>query len=251
MTLVDIGLLVAGFVSWTISTLSAGGGSVLMLVAAGIILKGHTIAPVITLTSTVASPTRVILFWEHIDWRVVRWYLPGAIAGATLGGWIFTLASGQILQVCIGLFLVSTAWQYRLGDRARSFPMRLPWFLPVSFVVGMISAIVGASGLLANPFYLNYGLEKERMVATRAVNSLFVQLAKISAYLTFGALDWELARYGLCAGAGAVLGIWLTRPLLRRLDSRRFRQIVVFVMLASGVEILWQQRAWVLGLLEH
>ena len=166
MTLIDIGLFVAGFVNWSISTLSAGGGSVLMLVAAGIMLKGHAIAPVITITSTVASPARVVLFWQHIDWRVVSWYLPGAIAGAILGGWIFTRASGQFLQICIGIFLVSTAWQYRMGDRERSFRMNLPWFLPVSLAVGMISAIVGASGLLANPFYLNYGLVKERMVAT-------------------------------------------------------------------------------------
>jgi len=34
--------------------------------------------------------------------------------------------------------------------------MRLPWFVPVSFVSALISAVVGASGLLATPFYLNY-----------------------------------------------------------------------------------------------
>lgn len=249
MTLIDVGLFVAGFVVWTITTLSAGGGSVLMLAAASIMLKDHAIAPIITLTSMIASPARIVLFWEHIEWRVVWWYLPGATAGAILGGWIFVLVSGQFLQICIALFLVSTAWQYRLGDRARSFPMTLPWFLPVSLVVGMISAIVGASGLLANPFYLNYGLMKERMIATRAVNSLILQLTKISAYAAFGALNWDLARHGLSAGAGAVLGIWVARPWLHRLDSRRFRQIVVVVMLVSGVEILWQQRVWLLGLL--
>ena len=127
--------------------------------------------------------------------------------------------------------------------------MRLHWFLPVSLVAGMIAAIVGASGLLANPFYLSYGLLKERVVATRAVNSLIIQLAKISAYATFGALGWNLARHRLSAGAGAVLGIWVARPLLHRLDSRRFRQIVVFVLLVSGLLILWQQRLWLFSLL--
>lgn len=249
MTLIDLGLFAAGFFNWTISTLAAGGGSILMLALASMMLKGHAIAPVITLTSAIASPARIVLFRAHIEWRVVWWYLPGAIAGAILGAWVFALISGQFLHICIALFLISTAWQYRLGDRARSFRMSLPWFVPVSFVVGMTSAIVGASGLLANPFYLNYGLLKERMVATRAVNSLFIQLAKISAYATFGVLDWDVVEHGLSAGAGAVLGIWGARHLLHRLDSRRFRQIVVCVMLVSGVLILWQQRLWVLGLL--
>jgi uncharacterized membrane protein YfcA len=156
--------------------------------------------------------------------------------------------SGQVVQACVGLFLVSTAWQYRLGDRARSFRMRRPWFLAVSFASGLTSAIVGASGLLANPFYLNYGMVKERMVATRAVNSLVIQVAKIGTYAALGAMDWSLAKEGLSAGAGAVLAIWVSRPWLHRLDRRHFRQLAVLVMLIGGILVLWQQRAWLMGL---
>ena len=248
-TRIAAGLFVAGFVSWVVSTLSAGGGSMLMVAAAGTLLGGHAVAPVVTVTSLVAAPARMALFWDHIDWRVVAWYLPGAIAGAILGGWIFTLLSGQVVQACVGLFLVSTAWQYRLGDRARSFRMRLSWFPAVSFISGLTSAVVGASGLLANPFYLNYGMVKERMVATRAVNSLVIQVAKIGTYAALGAMDWNLAKEGLSAGAGAVLAIWVSRPWLHRLDRRHFRQFAVFVMLIGGILVLWQQRAWLLGLL--
>ena len=103
---------------------------------------------------------------------------------------------------------------------------------------------VGASGLLVNPFYLNYGLMKEAMLATRAVNSLAIQLVKIGAYAMFGVLHWRLARHGLVAGAGAITAIWLVNPWLRHLSSFRFRQLAVFVMLFGGLLILWQQRAF-------
>jgi uncharacterized membrane protein YfcA len=238
----DLALFSAGFVSWAISTLAAGGGSVLIVVAIAAILHGQPIAPVVTMASMLASPARMILLWRFIDWRVVRWYLPGATAGAMLGGWVFSRIPTQWLQIVLAGFLISTAWQYRMGTRPSSFTMRLPLFLPVSFVSGLTSAVVGASGLLANPFYLNYGLMKEAMLATRAVNSLAIQLVKIGAYVMFGVLHWRLARHGLIAGAGAILAIWLANPWLHRLSSFRFRQLAVAVMLVAGLLILWQQR---------
>jgi len=209
-----------------------------MLAAASGLLRGHAIAPVVTFASLIAGVGRVAFFWKHVDWRVVAWYAPGAVAGALAGGWVFMRLSAELVQLCAGLFLVSTVWQYRLGARPRSFPMRLPWFLPVSFASGMTSAIVGASGVLANPFYLNYGMVKERMLATRAVNSMGIQLAKLAAYAMFGALTLDLTLHGLAAGAGAVAAIALTRPWLARLPSRRFRQLAVLVMFASGVLLL-------------
>ena len=155
-SITDLALFIAGFVSWAISTLAAGGGSVLIVAAIATILRGQAIAPVVTMSSVLASPARMILLWRFIDWRVVRWYLPGATAGALLGGWAFAHISTHWLQVVLALFLISTAWQYRMGARPRSFTMRLPWFLPVSLASGAISAVVGASGLLVNPFYPDF-----------------------------------------------------------------------------------------------
>jgi uncharacterized membrane protein YfcA len=117
-----IGLLFAvGCASWTISTFSGGAGSVILLAAVTHLIRVKTIAPVVTIASLMASPTRILLFWRLIEWRVVRWYLPGAICGAIIGSWLFASANAVWLSVIVGLFLVSTPIQYRLGGRARSF----------------------------------------------------------------------------------------------------------------------------------
>jgi hypothetical protein len=246
----NLALLVAGFACWSISTMSAGGGSVLIILLVAALLRGHAIAPVVTIASAFASPARIVLFWQHIDWRLVRWYLPGATAGAGVGGWAFSRASNNLIQVCIGLFLVSTVWQFRPADQQQTFRMRLSWFPPVAFVSGLTSAVVGAGGLLANPFYLNYGLTKERMLATRAVNSLTVQVIKLAAYFSFGVMSLDLVGHGAAIGLGAVLAVWLTRPWLNHIDPLRFRRLAVLVMVCAGLLILWQQRFWLLLRLE-
>ena len=43
--------LLRAFVSWAISTLAAGGASVVIVAAVAVILRGQAIAPVVTMTS--------------------------------------------------------------------------------------------------------------------------------------------------------------------------------------------------------
>ncbi len=239
-------LFLAGGLSWTISTFSGGAGSIVLLAVLTHLIRVRTIAPVVTIASLIASPARIAVSWRRIEWPVVRWSLPGAVAGAVLGSWIFTWAGSAWLELFVGIFLVSTPFQYRLGHRARSFPMRLPFFILVSLTVGLVSGIVGASSLISMPFYLNYGLTKERMIATGSVHSLFIQLAKIATYTSLGVMNAGSALEGLAAGLGAVGAIWITRRWLDRFQEIWFRRFAILLMLTSGLSLLWRSRSLVL-----
>ena len=237
-------LFVAGCISWTISTFSGGAGSIILLAAVTNLIRVKVIAPVITIASLMASPTRILVSWRLIEWPIVRWYLPGAICGAVIGSWIFAKAGAVWFSVIAGLFLISTPVQYRLGGRARSFPMRLHWFIPVSIAVGLISGVIGASSLVSLPFYLNYGLTKERMIATGAFHSLFIQLTKIATYGSLGVLTAGSIIEGASAGLGAAAAILVTRRWLEIFKEIWFRRLAVLLMFLSGCAILWRSRKY-------
>jgi len=231
------------FASWSTNTLAAGGGSLLLVATLSYAIPLSDVAQVVTIASLVAGIGRLTLSWRLVDWQVVYWYVPGTVIGAVAGAWAFAHIDAAWLQVLVGLFLTSTAWQYRLGVRERSFRMTLAGFMPVSFVIGLVSAVIGASGLLANPFYLNYGLIKEPMLATRAANSLVLQVVKLVSYWLFGALPIGVVEDGVVAGAGTVAAIGVVTPLLNRLSPRAFRAVAVLLMLATGLLMLWRHRA--------
>ena len=235
-------LAAAAFVAWLVSTVAGGAGGLLLVPVVQYLLGSRAVAPVVTLGEFIGGPIRVWLFWHEVRWEIVRWYLPGAVAGGAIGGWIFTTTESEWLKLIVALFLISSVFQFWFGEKERSFTMRKWAFLPLGFVVALFSGIVGTVGPVLNPFYLNYGVQKEGMIATKSVNSLVMHSVKIGSYAVFGALTMPYLWYGLVVGIAASLASWIGKALLAQMTNKIFRRIVVAVMAIIGCVMLWQQR---------
>lgn len=234
-------IAVSSFTAFVLSTVAGGGGSLILVPIVAFYLGAQAAAPAISLGNTINRPVRLILFWKHIDWNVTKYYVPGGIVGAVVGAYLFSAFSLEFLQVFIGLFLISTVFQYNFGRSQRAFPMKVAYFLPLGVIVSLFSAIIGATGPVLNPFYLNYGLAKERMIGTKTINSFLVGLTKIGSYTFFGALHGELWLYGLIIGVMAGTASYVGKRILGEITVRTFRVLVIVVMVASGLVLIYGQ----------
>jgi len=70
-------LALAGFGAWIVSTVGGGGGALILVPVISFLVGVSAVAPVVTLATMIAEPTRIYLFSKSIDWTIVRWYLPG------------------------------------------------------------------------------------------------------------------------------------------------------------------------------
>lgn len=231
-------LFIGGGIAWFISTVAAGGAAMLMIPVLSLMLGPQVVAPAISLGAFLANPSRAWLFRTHINWQVSRWLIPGSLVGAVLGAWAFTQISAQWIQVLLGLFLISTVFQYQFGKSKHSFVMKRRWFFPLGLSVSFLSGVVGGSGPVHNPFMLNYGLEKEQLVATKAMNSLIMQLTKLIAYTGFGAMTLEVGTYGLAIGIGGAIGAWIASNHLKNINPGRFRLYTLILMPICGLLLL-------------
>lgn len=240
----------AGYLAWLVSILSGGGGAMLLIPVLTWTLGPRAVAPVIAMITLIDAPIRLRMFWRHVRWEIVRWYLPGAVAGALVGTFLFAHIAERNtawLKILAGLFLVSTVFQYAFGKKERSFTMRLRAFTPIGFVVACVSGVIGEAGPVLNPFYLNYGVEKEELIGTKSVNSIGMQTTKLAGYFAFGALFREFLIYGIVIGLATGLASWTGKKLLSRLAGKRFRQFVIALMVLAGCLLLWQERRVLLG----
>jgi uncharacterized membrane protein YfcA len=231
----------AGVVAYIISTLSGGGGSLLLVPVIGLLLGAKSAAPLINLGNLIGEPVRIVLFWKNIQWKIVKYYLPSAIAGAIFGAYLFSNLKLEWLQILVGLFLISTIFQFRFGKKEKSFKMKLAWFIPIGFIVEFFSSFIGATGPVLNPFYLNYGLEKENMIATKTINSFFVGLVQVSTYAALGALSGNQWILGIVLGLGAGAGNLLGKRFLKKISNENFRKWVVALMVISGCIMIIKQ----------
>lgn len=231
-------LPLAGAAAWFISTVAAGGAATVLIPVVGLVLGAQLVAPVIAVASLCANPSRAWLFRDSIDWPVMRWLLPGTLLGSALGAWSLSRIPLGWLEIILGLFLLATvAYYYRGRWRPRLRVTRL-WFLPLGAGSAYLSGLVGGTGPVLNPFLLAYGLEKEHLVGTKAVNALVMQLAKIGTYALFGIMTLRVGLYGVLLGLGAVAGVWLARNHLLAVDRTRFRHYVMLMMAGAGVLML-------------
>jgi len=228
-------LFFVGILAYLISTLSGGGGALILLPIVGFYLSPSVVAPVVNLGNMIGRPVRLFLFWKHIEWKIVAYYVPSALVGAVVGGLIFVQLDASWVQLLLGVFLLTTVFQYRFGKKKTSFRMKVKYFIPLGFLVTLISTLFGATGAIMNPFYLNMGLIKESLIATKTANSFIAGIAQLSSYAFLGALKGELWWYGLIIGLGATIGNVFGKKLLQRMSDELFRKFIIAIMMISGV----------------
>ena len=110
-------LIIVGITAFIISTISGGGGALILVPVLNWMLGVTKTAPVLNLGTFIGRPARLILFWKHINWKVFWYYVPPAIIGAWIAGWFFTKIDASWFQIIVGLFLISTVFQYRFGKK--------------------------------------------------------------------------------------------------------------------------------------
>lgn len=238
------GVFFAGMGAYIISVISGGGGSLIMIPVMNFMVGSKAVAPIINLGDMIGRPSRLIIFWKDIRWDVVAWYAPAAVTGVLIAGWLFTRVEADWFQVIIGAFLVSTVFQYRFGKKERTFTMKKWYWLPLGVGVATISTIVGGLGPVLNPFYLNAGILKEEMIATKTANSFFMGVVQIGTYTFLGALYGDLWIFGIVLGLGATAGNLVGKKLLSSMTDTTFRKYVLAVMVISGIYMIISKLGW-------
>src|SRR5471030_2945008 len=172
-------------------------------------------------TQMASNGWRALLWWRHIGWRSMGFYVVGCMVA--VGLWSLTL---YVPDKAVALLMLGAS-----PFAIRAIPEKI---LPRTFgpaqvaLTGLFSMtlmlLTGVTGPLLDTMFLRSPLERRQIIATKAACQVFGHGFKL---FYFGALIQQVGEVPLwflaLAVASSIIGTSLGRLLLERLSDAQFR----------------------------
>jgi uncharacterized membrane protein YfcA len=174
--------------------------------------------------------------------KIIRRFWPLLIALAA-GSWLGAL----LMSVLDPRWLLGILGVIVLAFCAISFfhpALRLPHRMEMSAgaAVGFVSGITGGVSTVHGPPLIMYAvalrLERKEFVAALGTFFLLGSVFMAMAFMEQGILTRENAPWSLACVPPVLACMWVGQRLSRRVDRDRFRKIVIFALLALGLNLV-------------
>ena len=238
LELVELAIIaVTALGAQVIGGLAGYGTGLLMPLVLIPIIGAEAIVPVISLSALITNPTRVVIFREHLDVRKALVIAAFAIPFAMLGAWGYTLLTGRGAAFVIGVALVSLVPLRRYLARRR-FVLAGASVGVAGAVYGFLSGATTGVGVLLIAMLMAMGLSGLPVIATDALASTIVGLAKTGVFFAAGELPAKLCLVAVLIGAMATPGTLIAKWVATRMAAKLHEQIIEATIVAGGMILI-------------
>lgn len=212
----------------------AGGTFVLAVVAS--VVPTLFIIPLHAAIAFMSNVVRVAVFYRHIKWRIVGFFVLGMLPGALIGIQVFKMLNEQVIRLAMGIFILVVVLLPG-GGRGKIGGYRT--FIPVGFFAGLLGVFFGSIGPLIARFYLRSDITKEELVGTKAACQAVGHLVKIPLFgLIIGANVFQYGSVLAWLGAMVVAGVLAGRFMLHRISENTFRFLYKALLMIIALRII-------------
>lgn len=232
-------ILVLGLAAGTIGGVVGFGSSVILMPVLVLAFGPKEAVPLMALSALLANLSRATVWWRDIDWKVNAAYCAPAIPAAMLGARTLLTLDARYVEAALGAFFVLMI-PLRRWLVAHGFTIGLAGIALVGAGIGFLTGLVATTGPINTPFFLAYGLTKGAYLSTEAVGSAAISMTKLAVFRKFDALPTETLLRGLLIGSSVMVGSWLAKRIVLRMDASQFRLLLEVMMLIAGVVMIAQ-----------
>jgi uncharacterized protein len=236
VALVVVGALAGGFVSGL-----AGFGT--GLAAMGIwlrVLDPASAATLAAICSAVAQAQTIPAIWHAIDVKRLAPMLLAGLVGVPVGTVLLHHVNVPVFRISIGVLLIGFSTFMLLGRARPQIAWGGRWAdSVVAFGGGVLGGLAGLSGPLPTVWATLRGWSRDVRRGVFQMFNMTILSAVFLWHAATGLVSLRLVVMIALAMPGTFLGAWLGARSYRRLSDRRAQEVVLVLLLLSGLTLLF------------
>lgn len=215
------------------------GGMIMMGIIAWF-LPVHTAMVLHGFVQMISNGWRAVLHRKHIEWRIIKFYLPGLLLALVA----FMLLQLVVNKAVLFIFLGAMPFLQYLLPKSAAMNIEKPKHAFLAGIVfSTLQLLCGVSGPIVDLFFVKSKLNRHQIIATKAVTQGLGHIMKIFYFGAVVALNEDLpAALYAAAFVAAVAGTTLSGFVLHRMTDKQFRQyshgliiVIALVYLGKGL----------------
>ena len=202
------------------------------------VLAPKIAGPLVILSSAVVQTFSAFHLRETVRFDLLWPFIVGGVIGVPFGIWLLNYTDPQLFRRGVGVFLILYSAYALLAPPLR--PIRAGGRVAdgsAGFVGGVMGGMAGLFGPAPIVWCELRGWGKDLARGVFQPFNLSMQVIAALALFVTGLVTRELGSYLLLCLPTMLLGAWLGVRLYARIDARHFRNVVLGLLLVSGVTL--------------
>lgn len=176
------------------------------------------------------------IYRRGADWRLILRLIPPVLVGLGLGALFLNAVDGATLKRTMGVILLALLviglWPDRLGAQRR-------WVGTVyGGLAGFTTMVANGGGPPMSLYLLAMRFDKLRFLGTTAWFFFAVNLTKLPISVGLGIIGADTLVLAAPLAPIVLLGTWLGRVLVERIDQLTFNRLVTAVVAAAALSLI-------------
>ncbi|MCS7078226.1 MAG: sulfite exporter TauE/SafE family protein [Bacteroidia bacterium] len=220
----------------TLSAVAGFGGALILLPILSLILGVKAAVPVLTLAQFFGNAARVWFNRKDLCWQPILYFLSTAIPLSIIGSYLFAKVQIDEIKKVVGCMLIGVVIYRRARVNLGLFTDKV--MLIGGGLVGFLSGLAGSAGPLSAACFLSLNLNKSAYVGSEAFTAIVMHAVKTVVYQRWLDINAVDVFVGVFMGVIMILGSWVGKQLLQKLEKKYFILLVEFLLIVSGVQFI-------------
>jgi uncharacterized protein len=225
-------------VAATVSGMSGFGAGIILTVGLVPLIGVKAVIPVLAVAGVVINAGRFWFYRTMLDRRMMALVLVASLPFLVLGTWLYSVLDARSLSIVLGCAVIASV-PVRRFFHARKMAIGRVGVATGSGVFGFAAGIASGAGVILVSLLLGAGLATPAVLATDAMVSIVIDIAKAALFERFDLLDADAFFTGVVIGVASIPGSAIAAWLVNRMGAKLHVLFMEVLIVFGGASMLW------------